>query len=107
MNMQDKINKQFEEASNVLGKAILGYIPEKFIGKKKDIVNFLKEEIEQYKKFDYEIEMQENITLAEELIKQLEKFEENDVVGLFMHPMDESVHLMEQAKLLEDLENWI
>ena len=41
MNMQEKINKQFEKVSNELGKTILGDMQEEFIGKRKDIVKFL------------------------------------------------------------------
>lgn len=107
MDIQEKINNQFEKVSNELDKTILGDMQEEFIGKRKDIVKFLKEEINACKKFDYEVEVQEAIKFAEEFIKELEKFEENDVVGVFIHPMDEGLHLMEQAKLLEELENWI
>lgn len=112
MNMQEKINKQFEKVSNELGKAILGDMIEEFIGKKKDIVKHFEMEIEYCKKCieaeDDEFEMMEDtIDMIKEFLKELEKFEENDVIGAFVHPMDDGLHLMEQAKLLEELENWI
>ena len=112
MDIQEKINNQFEKVSNELGKAILGDMIEEFIGKKKDIVKHFEMEIEYCKKCikedDEESErMKDVIDMIKEFLKELEKFEENDVIGAFVHPMDDGLHLMEQAKLLEELENWI
>lgn len=111
--MKEKINNQFEKVSNELGKTILGDMQEEFIGKKNDIVKHFEGEIEYCKKCieaedDEESErMKDVVDMIKEFLKELEKFEENDVIGAFIHPMDESLHLMEKAKLLEDLENWI
>ena len=42
MDIQEKINNQFEKVSNELGKTILGDMQEEFIGKRKDIVKHFK-----------------------------------------------------------------
>ena len=95
----------------VLG-ILFGFFIDEVIGKKKDIVKHFEIEIEYCKRCikedDEESErMKDVVDMIKEFIKELEKFEENDVVGVFIHPMDEGLHLMKQAKLLEELENWI
>lgn len=114
--MKEQINKEFERVSNVLGKTILGAdYEEGLIGRKSDIIKKLEEEIEYckmcIKNEDDEFEiMQDNINMIEKFIKEIGVVilkEDNNVIGIRIHPMDNGLYLISQEEVLEDLKNWI
>ena len=106
--MQQKINEYFKKLTN---KKFFKYDDEVIIGKAKDVISDLKKQIKYIKNKKNKIDKEEAEYLAQEAKDLIEEIKEkykngNDVIEIYLHPMDNFYCLIEKKYLYEELKEY-
>lgn len=105
--MQELINRYYSE---LISKGFLRHDEEAIIGKAKDVLQNLKDQIDYTKNPDNNIEKEDIefiVTEANELMSEIEKkYKKNDVIKIFDHPMSGFYVLQDKESLFEELKQY-